>query len=401
MKYLMKYAIIRWRNWKEYWAPEVKKRQHDQRSYLYSLELTFYKLMNRYYPVKSVDLVSLIAFIVSSIPSLNECIDKDYFQQIIDKMNKKKIDQVETHISNQVIVNYEKEKEKSKVARFKYLKKKADSKGTIIRKHDDMLNKERQSLQRRDENIKVANRFRVVLRGLENNYASLKTTEEHQELERFHNPKKKGLPDPLDLPLEQTEAYRNKVVYEFFKDCPDKPRFRHKEKTSYYLQTTTGGPIRAIKTQYISSREQIARAALIIQRAIRRWRKKRQAEKQARKEEELRRQFSNSSNTPGFNSNNPNINNQFFVTQSNHDQSTLSVVSSQNKTILIKPQVGSNKESRIGLQDLSNSHNQAVGEQISMQDGMLSINTNGNIKFGSSSYNQAQNPKKTRKSTAS
>ncbi|CDW87413.1 UNKNOWN [Stylonychia lemnae] len=92
--------------------------------------------------------------IVSSIPSLNECIDKDYFQQIIDKMNKKKIDQVETHISNQVIVNYEKEKEKSKVARFKYLKKKADTKGTIIRKHDDMLNKERQSLQRRDENIK-------------------------------------------------------------------------------------------------------------------------------------------------------------------------------------------------------------------------------------------------------
>lgn len=51
-------------------------------------------------------------------------------------MNKKKIDQVETHISNKVIADYEKEKEKSKVARFKFLKKKADSKGTEIKKHD-------------------------------------------------------------------------------------------------------------------------------------------------------------------------------------------------------------------------------------------------------------------------
>lgn len=54
-------------------------------------------------------------------------------------MNKKKIDQVETHISNKVITNYEKEKEKSKVARFKYLKRKADTKGTLIRKHDKQL----------------------------------------------------------------------------------------------------------------------------------------------------------------------------------------------------------------------------------------------------------------------
>lgn len=60
-------------------------------------------------------------------------------------MNKKKIDQVETHISNQVIVDYEKEKEKSKVARFKYLKHKADSKGTLIKNHDEELDKDRQS----------------------------------------------------------------------------------------------------------------------------------------------------------------------------------------------------------------------------------------------------------------
>ncbi len=51
-------------------------------------------------------------------------------------MNKKKIDQVETHISNQVILDYEKEKEKSKVARFKYLKRKADTKDTSNKNHD-------------------------------------------------------------------------------------------------------------------------------------------------------------------------------------------------------------------------------------------------------------------------
>lgn len=39
-------------------------------------------------------------------------------------------------------MNYEKEKEKSKVARFKYLKRKADTKGTFIKKHDEQLEKE-------------------------------------------------------------------------------------------------------------------------------------------------------------------------------------------------------------------------------------------------------------------
>lgn len=75
----------------------------------------------------------------------------------------------------------------------------------------------------------MTKRFRVVLKGLEQGHTKLKTEKEHEELERFHNPKKKGLPDPLDIPVEQTEAYRNKVVYEYFKDCPDKPRFKHDE----------------------------------------------------------------------------------------------------------------------------------------------------------------------------
>lgn len=41
-------------------------------------------------------------------------------------MNKNKIDEVETSIANKVISEYETVKEKSKVARFKFLKRKAD-----------------------------------------------------------------------------------------------------------------------------------------------------------------------------------------------------------------------------------------------------------------------------------
>lgn len=70
------------------------------------------------------------------------------------------------------------------------------------------------------------------------------------------------------------EAYRNKTVYEYFKDCPNKPKFTHDDPASYYLQITTGGPIKAKRKQPERLQEIVARAALKIQRAIRRWRKK-------------------------------------------------------------------------------------------------------------------------------
>ena len=49
------------------------------------------------------------------------------------------------------------------------------------------------------------------------------------------------------------EAYRNKIVYEYFKDCPDKPKFTHDHKQNYFYQTTTGGPIKAVKVQHVST----------------------------------------------------------------------------------------------------------------------------------------------------
>ena len=112
---------------------------------------------------------------------------------------------METHISNQVILDYEKEKEKSKVARFKYLKRKADTKGNSNKNHDHDLSVQKGKEERKHENIQVAKRFRVILKGLDNNYVSLKTRHEHEELERYHNPKKRGLYDPLEIPAESSK----------------------------------------------------------------------------------------------------------------------------------------------------------------------------------------------------
>ena len=117
-------------------------------------------------------------------------------------MNKKKIDQVETHISNQVILDYEKEKEKSKVARFKYLKKKADVKGSMNKHHDQDLDHQKEKDQRKAENVQAAKRFRVILKGLDNNFITLKTRQDHEELNRYHKPKMRGLYEPLEIPAE-------------------------------------------------------------------------------------------------------------------------------------------------------------------------------------------------------
>lgn len=120
-------------------------------------------------------------------------------------MNQDKIHQVETQISNKIISEYEKEKDKSKVARFKYLKRKADKKYTEIKQHEHQLKLKSDSNARKQENIKAANRFRTVLKGLENNFTKLKSAEEHEQLERFYNPKKRGLPEPLDIPTENSK----------------------------------------------------------------------------------------------------------------------------------------------------------------------------------------------------
>ena len=185
--------------------------------------------------------------LVNSLPSLNECIDKKHFQKLIDEINKQKILEVETHISNKVIANYEKEKEKSKVARFNYLKSKSQSKFNQIKERETRLNLESAKHKRMAENFKTAKRFKIVLKGLDNNWVQLRSDLNKDQLDRFYRPERRGLPSALELPIETTEAYRNRAIYDYFKDCPDKPKYTYDDNAEYFFRTTTGGPIKGVK----------------------------------------------------------------------------------------------------------------------------------------------------------
>ena len=97
-------------------------------------------------------------------------------------MNPQKIHAVETQISNKVIQEYEKEKKKSKDARFKFLKRKADKKGQEIEDKCQGYQKDDVKRAKMKENKTIVKRFQTILKGLENNHTTLKTLEEHEEL---------------------------------------------------------------------------------------------------------------------------------------------------------------------------------------------------------------------------
>ena len=62
--------------------------------------------------------------IVSSIHSLNNCIDKQFFQRKVNKMNCDEHHGIETKVANDIIKDYEKEKRENKTDRLKYLRTK-------------------------------------------------------------------------------------------------------------------------------------------------------------------------------------------------------------------------------------------------------------------------------------
>jgi hypothetical protein len=54
------------------------------------------------------------------------------------------------------------------------------------------------------------------------------------------------------------------MIYEYFKDCPDKPRYKSSNANEYYFKINTGGPIREVKEEKVISRDVITRAVLRI-----------------------------------------------------------------------------------------------------------------------------------------
>lgn len=91
------------------------------------------------------------------------------------------------------------------MARFKYLKKKADVKGQLIKQYDEQFQKKKEKQKKKEENIKVAKRYRLILKGIDNKFVKLKTLHQHQSLEKFYKPQKKGLPEPLDIPTDYSK----------------------------------------------------------------------------------------------------------------------------------------------------------------------------------------------------
>jgi hypothetical protein len=59
------------------------------------------------------------------------------------------------------------------------------------------------------------------------------------------------------------EAYRNKALYEYFKDAP-LPKYSKDNELGFFLSTTTGGPLEKKKKKVYRVSEVVARAALKI-----------------------------------------------------------------------------------------------------------------------------------------
>ena len=77
----------------------------------------------------------------------------------------------------------------------------------------------------------------------------------------------------------------NRALYEYFRDCPDKPKYTISGAATYFYQTNTGGPLKRDTRQndYLDSARQyedrVIHAVLLMQRLYRRAKKKRYIEK--------------------------------------------------------------------------------------------------------------------------
>jgi hypothetical protein len=77
----------------------------------------------------------------------------------------------------------------------------------------------------------------------------------------------------------------NRALYEYFRDCPEKPKYTIEGAAQYFYHTNTGGPLKRDTRQndYLDSDRQyedrIIHAVLLMQRLYRKAKKKRQLAK--------------------------------------------------------------------------------------------------------------------------
>jgi len=68
------------------------------------------------------------------------------------------------------------------------------------------MKKEQEAHQRKQENFHMTKRIKRVLKGLENNRTQLRSDLTSEEIDRFYKPRRRGTPDPLELPVELSKA---------------------------------------------------------------------------------------------------------------------------------------------------------------------------------------------------
>lgn len=71
-----------------------------------------------------INLYALTLQFLSSLQSLNNCVDKRDFQRQVDSMDKEELHRLETELADKIIQEYEVQKKEIKEARYQYLKMK-------------------------------------------------------------------------------------------------------------------------------------------------------------------------------------------------------------------------------------------------------------------------------------
>ena len=105
--------------------------------------------------------------IVSSIPSLNNCIDKQFFQRKVNKLNPDEHHQIETNIANEIIKDYEKEKRANKTSRLKFLRTKSEDTISRIRETSKRQEKVKVTTLRVNEAKRKVKMYSKIVSNLE------------------------------------------------------------------------------------------------------------------------------------------------------------------------------------------------------------------------------------------
>mgnify|MGYP001807311872 CR=1 FL=1 len=112
--------------------------------------------------------------IVSSIPSINECLVKNQFEKDVNLLRKEEFHKIEDQIAEDILWTYSKKKFTYQSSRKEYFKDKIKTSAEKIKDADKKYLHKQESMQRKKEAVKMSRRYRTILSGLQDGKISLK-----------------------------------------------------------------------------------------------------------------------------------------------------------------------------------------------------------------------------------